>query len=268
MSEEIKRRLMNADRDHKEEERAEILRHFLIKMANSGYGPPTRQEVLKSGIRRYFRRLFMEQTGGPKLYRTEDQLKEGRRFKQLLTKRWYKPGRGGKAAKLEKEALWEEKESKRRGRKAQKEKGGAGMTLGKAGEAGITSGKAGGGEETSQGEGGEDKGRAKVVEGVVFVPFTPESALREELQRVEDTLTAEMNTPGIRFVERGRNTVVEVLGRNNLWSKEGECNRKVCPQCWGRTYIAHRKEMEAMALVSGEGTTPVRKEGRKEGRKK
>ena len=47
LSEEIKRRLMNADRDHKEEERAEILRHFLIKMATSGYGPPTRQEVLK-----------------------------------------------------------------------------------------------------------------------------------------------------------------------------------------------------------------------------
>ena len=78
------------------------------------------------------------------MYRTEDQLKEGRRFKQLLTKRWYKPGRGGKAAKLEKEALWEEKESKRRGRKAQKEKGGAGMTSGKVGEAGITPGKAGG----------------------------------------------------------------------------------------------------------------------------
>ena len=66
---------------------------------------------------------------------------------------------------------------------------------------------------------------------MVFVPFTPESALREELQRVEDTLTAEMNTPGIRFVERGRNTVVEVLGRNNTWSKEWECNRKLCPPC-------------------------------------
>ena len=77
---------------------------------------------------------------------------------------------------------------------------------------------------------------------MVFVPFTPESALREELQRVEDTLTAKMNTPGIRFVERGGNTVTDILRRNNPWSKKGECSRKVCPPYWGRRYIAHRKQ--------------------------
>ena len=90
---------------------------FLIKMANAEYGPPTRKEVLKSGIRRYFRKLFMEQTGGPRLYRTDEQLREGRRYKQLLTKRWFKPRRGGKAAKQSKEAPWDEREVKEKDEK-------------------------------------------------------------------------------------------------------------------------------------------------------
>ena len=104
LGEEVKRRLMNSDRQHTEEERAAILRTFLVKMANSGYGPPTRKEVLKSGIRKYFRKLFTEQTGGPRLYRTDQEMKEGRRFKFMLTKTWYKPKRGGRVAREKKES--------------------------------------------------------------------------------------------------------------------------------------------------------------------
>ena len=44
---------MNTDREDTEEERVTILKNFLTKMANSGYGPLSRKEVLKSGIRSY-----------------------------------------------------------------------------------------------------------------------------------------------------------------------------------------------------------------------
>ena len=97
------------------------------------------------------------------------------------------------------------------------------------------------------------KERVKVIEGVIFIPFTLDSKLREEIQRVEETLTAEMRTPSIRFVERGGESVTQILERNNPWSKESECGRKVCPPCWGRRWIAMKKEEESMRLVSGEG---------------
>ena len=102
LSEEVKRRLMNMDLFHTEQERVEVLATFLKKMANSQYGPPTRKEVLKSGIRRYFRKVHAQETGGPKLYRTKEELEKGRKFKEHLSKRWYKTRRCGKAAVVEK----------------------------------------------------------------------------------------------------------------------------------------------------------------------
>ena len=116
----------------------------------------------------------------------------------------------------------------------------------------VESGKEAG-KESSKVEGGknEKKVRVKVVEGVICIPYTPESHLREELQRVEDVLITEMHTPGLRFVERGGETVTEVLGRNNPWSKESECGRKNCPPCWGRRWLAEKKEKESLALVTG-----------------
>ena len=90
LSEEVKRRLMNMDLYHSEAERVEVLTTFLGKMANSQYGPPTRKEVLKSGIRRYYRKVYAQETGGPKLYRTKEELERGRRFKELLNKHWFR----------------------------------------------------------------------------------------------------------------------------------------------------------------------------------
>ena len=108
--------------------------------------------------------------------------------------------------------------------------------------------------------------RIKVIESVVFVPYTLESKLRKDLQKVEETLTQEMNTPTVRFVERGGQTVSESLSRNNPWSKENYCLRKCCPPCWGRKWLAQKKEKEAMTLVTGQGTPPTRKgkEGEKD----
>ena len=84
----------------------------------------------------------------------------------------------------------------------------------------------------------EKKGEVKVVESVVFIPFTLESRLREKLQRVEENLTAELKCPSTRFVERGGRSLAETFSRNNPWADEGECPRKECPPCWGRRWLA------------------------------
>ena len=113
--------MMNMDLYHSEAERVEVLTTFLGKMANSQYGPPTRKEVLRSGIRRYYRKVHIQETGGPKLYRNKEELEKDRKFKELLNKRWYRPKRGGKAIVEEKEAPWQERESIESRKKARRE---------------------------------------------------------------------------------------------------------------------------------------------------
>ena len=51
----------------------------------------------------------------------------------------------------------------------------------------------------------------------------------------------------------------ELLSRNNPWSKESYCQRKCCPPCWDRKWLAVKKEREALALVTGQGKPPARK---------
>ena len=207
--EEVKIRLMNMDLFHTEEERVEVLATFLRKMANSQYGPPTRKEVLKIGVRRYYRKVYAQETEGPKLYRTKEELEKGRRFKDLLNKHWFRSRRGGKAAVEEKEAPWQEREKVSGRKKARRE------------------------ERSKQNEGSlkQKEDKVKVVESVVFVPYTLESKLKEKLQRAEENLTAELKCPSVRFVERGGRSLAEVLSRNNPWAGEGECQRKGCPPC-------------------------------------
>ena len=76
LGEEVKRILMNMDRNHTEEEKAVEVEKFLRKMVNSGYGPPTRKEVAISGIRRFYRKLITQESGGPRVYRTPEQGKK------------------------------------------------------------------------------------------------------------------------------------------------------------------------------------------------
>ena len=95
LGEELKRRMMNTDGAHSEEEIVEIGRRFLKKMTDSGYGTATREEVIKSGLRSYYRRLGEAQKEGRGVYRSSQQMKESRRYKSLQKKTWFKSRRGG-----------------------------------------------------------------------------------------------------------------------------------------------------------------------------
>ena len=69
--------------------------------------------------------------------------------------------------------------------------------------------------KSEEGRSSEEEGEVKVVESVVFIPFTLEPKHREKLQRVEENLTAELKCPSVRFVERGGRSMAETLSRNN-----------------------------------------------------
>ena len=63
LAEETKRRLFNQDRAHSVEDRLKDLKALVQKMADSEYGKNTRQEILKAGIKRYYRLLLQEVAG-------------------------------------------------------------------------------------------------------------------------------------------------------------------------------------------------------------
>ena len=95
LAKEVKRRLINMDRTHGKKERKEELKKFSQKMVDSAYGKETRKEILTSGIKRYYRLILQELAGMRKLYRSRDDMKEGRRLKSLWSRTWFKSRRGG-----------------------------------------------------------------------------------------------------------------------------------------------------------------------------
>ena len=57
----------------------------------------------------------------------------------------------------------------------------------------------------------------KEVECVVFVPYTPRSKLKNALQSQDDILCQTLKVPGVWFIERGGDKIVETVGQANPW---------------------------------------------------
>ena len=108
----------------------------------------------------------------------------------------------------------------------------------------------------------EGKGRVKVVETPIFIPYTKDSALRKKMQEADDRIGEVTNVPAVRFVERcGGGTIIELLGSSNPWAKDWSCNRKGCLPCEGRLLLAGEEEMRP---VPKEGELPRPKPAREE----
>ena len=70
---------MNTDSAHTDEEVTEIMKIFFKKMVDSGYGTSTREEVIKSGLRNYYRKVEGATKEGRSVYRSSAQMKASRR---------------------------------------------------------------------------------------------------------------------------------------------------------------------------------------------
>ena len=217
LSEELRRRFRNTDRLHSRQEITDIVERFLIKLATSGYDRGTRTEILRSATVKYYREILDSETGGRPLYRSSKEMQRDRTFKGLETKTWFRPRRGGKKVRERRDLPW--RMDRWRGRKVKVRKGGEQST---------------------------------VVEAVCFVPFTPGSRLKTDLQTADDILSQTMDAPRVRFVERGGQSVIEEVGSNNPWKQEQFCDRDSCGVCEGRMIIGAEKEEETAAMVTGE----------------
>ena len=68
-----------------------------------------------------------------------------------------------------------------------------------------------------------------VVENLVFIPYTKESAVRRRLQEIDNLMGEATVYPNVRFVERcGGSTISDCLGRANPWANYWECGRSQC----------------------------------------
>ena len=163
------------DMDHSQEEKKEIIGDFLQKMADSGYKHPSRKEIIKSAVKKYYRQLLEQETGGRKLYRSAEDMAETRKMKSLMNRSWFKSKRGGSSITSRKDLphiVQKQELDKRRERGGNK----------KDREVKEEPGNREDAEESATGE--KENRKVKEIETVIFVPATPGSALKETLQKV------------------------------------------------------------------------------------
>ena len=154
LAEEVKRRLLNMDPAHTQEQRLEVLLKFSQKVSDSGYLKEVRKEILYSGITRYYRMVLLELAGGRKLYRSAQEMKESREMKPLKSKAWFKSQRGGSKVSSSKDHPEEKSYGPGNGRDGTRKRD-------KCKEDG---------QETPEAR--KQKGMFKVMETPVFIPYT------------------------------------------------------------------------------------------------
>ena len=201
LSEEVRRRLRNTDLKHSEKEVLEIIKKFTQKMVDSGYDTGSRQEILRSGIRKYHRELAQAVREGSSIYRTRKEMNAKRELRSLVNKPWFRRMRGGVQQKLIKEGS---------------DRMSARLVAGKEGD--TLEGRDTGGDSKPKPQ--KEKavpGAVKEVECVVFVPATPGSKLRDILQEKDNTISEIMGAPALKFVEKGGPTILDKVGQSDPW---------------------------------------------------
>ena len=83
LGEEVRRRLRNTDQPHSRTQVLEILRNFSQKLLDSDYDMASRQEILKSGVRKFYSEPDKATREGTSLYRTQTQMYEKKEIKAL-----------------------------------------------------------------------------------------------------------------------------------------------------------------------------------------
>ena len=71
------------DRYHSWEDQREVVSDYIQKMCDSGYDHPTRVEVIKSGVKKYFRQVVEQESGGRRIYRSAEEMASSRKLKVL-----------------------------------------------------------------------------------------------------------------------------------------------------------------------------------------
>ena len=193
LGQEVYRRLRNTGRNVETKIRIQIVDKFVEKLRRSGYRERERGEIVKAGVRCYYRRLKSEK-GGKKVNGGREK-RSVRKIKKIVNKnKWY--------SKNEEKRTESEEERKRQ--RASNNKGRE--------------------EEELKVE------RTMKTETVIFIPYTPGSVLKREIQKWENKFCKTMKVDRVKFEEVGGRKVKQMVMRNNPWG-DIECGRKECVMC-------------------------------------
>ena len=91
--------------------------------------------------------------------------------------------------------------------------------------------------------------KTRVVETVIFLPYTKDSELMKRLKASDDMLTKHTGVPDIRFVERAGRTLMDLLGRSNPWASDQSCQRHNCLPCWTKGWMKDEADKQPIVLV-------------------
>ena len=151
------------------------------------------------------------------MYRSSGEMAETRKLKSLMTKTWFKSKRGGQNQTVKKDIPHYLKDQEIRTRKREGNTKKADLPPQEIEETEYSI-EGGGVQETSR--------EVKEVETIIFIPSTPDSILKTSLQNQDNQIAQATNTPQVRFVERAGTTIMEELGRTNLWPPNGSAQGK------------------------------------------
>ena len=231
MANEVFRRMRNSSRQLTLKTKLGLMTTFMDKMRNSGYSQGSVNGILESGLQHYYRKLVVDLQGGPKINRRNDTNEMETRRKKMTTKNTWFRKRGGQSAKETKDNGW---------RTNQRLGGGSGGWRPAHLRAHVAPGL-----QVVEKEAIEPQ--RKVI-STLLVPYSVGSALQKAVQDAEDTFSKLTGAERVRVVEKGGDTLLNTLGRNDPWSAGRSCGDPRCPQCQSRSLL---KELKKDAKKAG-----------------
>ena len=198
---------MSESRTHAE--RTAVVDQFTKELKNSGYTRSKAREIVVGGLLGLERKRKRRKREGHKFHRRAKNTLNQRTMKKMNGKQsWYKTKQSDKIEEREKRKENRERTEKKQVEKVQKD---------------------------------ENKKRLSDPKAVIFVPYTPNSALAKELRLVEESMESLKGTR-IKTVEKAGNQLKRVLVKSNPWSGS-DCKRDDCLICQTREEDGEGKGM-------------------------
>ena len=180
---EFLRRFRNTSRELPRSHLTEITDQYVIDLKRGGFPDNWIQEALRSAIRGYAKQVKRQVTGGTPINRPEHLGRQSRLVKKLTSKSsWFK------------RVPSEEEQTFRPGKIRAK----------------LTT--------RTMTDHTKVKGKYIGPETVLFIPFTPESQLKHELQAIDKQIQGQVKHGSVKVVEGQGPKLIESLGNKAPWS--------------------------------------------------
>ena len=195
LSQEVIRRMQNTGRDVPEENRVIIMNNFMIKLHRSGYNEKQREEIMKAGLNGYYKKVIRENKGGTKINRESANDRARKKIMKVVKKdKWHQD----KPNNTDNDIT--ENEPKHRGN----------------------------GKKIELKDGANEQ--KQMTESIIFIPYTPFSQLKRELQSWDNKYSVALKVPKVKFIETIGVKIRNMVCRNNPWQSRS-CERAECKIC-------------------------------------